>query len=482
VRDHFGKKPLYAGWVGGKLAFASELKALQSLSSNGLEIDREAFDAYRYFGFVPAPRSIYQNVFKVLPGHFVTICADDLREKSRSLVAQKMQRYWQMRKGHDFLDGDGAQERLKETLSRAVSQRMMSDVPLGAFLSGGIDSSLVTALMQAQSSEAVKTYSIGFDGGAFDESKHAEKVAQHLGTDHTTYMVGARECLDVIPDLPKIYDEPFADYSQIPSVVLCQQARKDTVVALSGDGGDEVFCGYKRYFMLKKLLSVSNHIPLGARRILARALTVPSQGSYNALKINGKRMHSIAGFLQEAGFDKAVLRTLSIDPSVSCPDGLMLGQEDGVSDLERMMMIDTHLYLPDDILVKVDRASMFSSLEVRSPLLDKDVVEFAWRMPIERKVFDGGGRGKRPLYDLLCEYVPRELIDRPKQGFTPPVADWLRGELRDWAHDLIHEDTQLYDQLETRKMWHDFLEGRADQHAALWGMLMAQSWYLNGRR
>lgn len=473
IRDHVGKKPLYVGWVDNKLVFASELKAIVALNGGRPEIDMEAMASYRYFGFVPAPRSIYKNIVKLRPAHYIVLHERDLSDQSSGALLSKMKAYWTLKKGEENPD---AGDRLQEVLRNAVSGRMMSDVPLGAFLSGGIDSSLVTALMQEQSDTPVKTYSIGFDDGAFDESKHAEKVAAHLKTEHTTYMVTPRETLDIIPSLPQIYDEPFADYSQIPTTVLCAQARKDTIVALSGDGGDEVFCGYKRYFMLKRLLDKTSSIPYPLRSVMAHTITALPQNFYNALKVNGKRIHSIAGFLQERGFDEAVLRTLSIQPNLNLPDGLFLGQSEGLNDLERMMMIDTHLYLPDDILVKVDRASMFSSLEVRSPLLDKDVIELAWSMNTKDKVFDG--RGKKPLYDLLCEYVPRDIIDRPKQGFTPPVAAWLRADLKDWGHELIHTDTPLFDQKEIRGMWNAFQSGQVDNHSALWGVLMAQSWYL----
>ena len=478
IRDHLGKKPLYAGWVDGMIAFASELKALVKLAEKPLEIDDEAFEAYRYFGFVPAPRSIYRHIFKVRPGHFVTLHREDLKGRAPQLILEKMKRYWHLEKGRELISGHEAKEQLKAILLKAVGQRMVSDVPLGAFLSGGIDSSLVTALMQAQSGKPVKSYSIGFDNSTYDESHHAEKVAAHLKTDHTSYHVNAAECLDIIPDLPRIYDEPFADYSQIPTAILCRQARKDTVVALSGDGGDEGFCGYKRYFMLKKLLDKTRPVPAPLRHMMARGLALPSQGLYNALGFNGRRAHSIAGFLQEKTLDAAALRTLSIQPDLPCPTDLSLGPDEDMSDLERMMMIDTHLYLPDDILVKVDRASMFSSLEVRSPLLDKDVIEFAWRLRIEEKIFTGQGRGKRPLYELLCEYVPRELIDRPKQGFTPPIAMWLKNELKDWAQNLIDTPTPLYEGPEIKKLWDEFISGKADHHYALWGILMAQSWYL----
>ncbi len=280
IRDHLGKKPLYAGWVDNKIAFASELKSLEKLAKTRLKIDKEAFQAYRYFGFIPAPLSIYKNIYKLPPAHWVTLHGNDLKEKKSDVLLQKKQRYWSLRKSDDVLDKTQSRAQLKPILSAAVAKRMVADVPLGAFLSGGIDSSLITAIMQEQSNKAVKTYSIGFNDHTHDESRHAEKIAKHLNTDHTTYMVTPEESLKVIPDLPQIYDEPFADYSQIPTIVLCQQAKKDTTVALSGDGGDEVFCGYKRYFMLKKLLDTARPIP--------KILLYPSHNIYNTLKINGK--------------------------------------------------------------------------------------------------------------------------------------------------------------------------------------------------
>lgn len=465
ARDHVGKKPLHFGRVGGKLAFASELKALQVLANPSLSIDEQALNYYNYYGFIPAPHSIYKGIYKLPPAHYVTLHAP----KDEPQMVQ----YWQVQKSQN----PSNHSNLKELLSGAVKERMISDVPLGAFLSGGIDSTLITALMQEQSNAPVKTYSIGFSDHKFDESRHAQKIAVHLGTEHTTYMVGEEECLNIIPDLPHIYDEPFADYSQIPTVALCRQARQNTIVALSGDGGDEVFCGYKRYFMLKKLLDATRFMP---RNLIANTLNMIGQGAYNALSLNGKRMHSIAGFLSENTLDGAILRTLSINPHAPRPD-LLLELDDHLSDLERMQMIDTQLYLPGDILVKVDRASMSTSLEVRSPLLDKDVIEYAWDLPIENKIFKGQGKGKRPLYELLCEYVPEELINRPKQGFTPPITRWLREELKSWAHDLIHTDTGLYEPAYIRQMWEDFTNERTDNHTALWSILMAQSWVLHNK-
>lgn len=479
IRDHLGKKPLYAGWVNGKISFASELKALKCLAEQRLEISHKAMEHYNYFGFIPAPYSIYKNVFKVKPGHYVRLDEKDIKSNNHEVILDNSQCYWQFKKSSKVIEQNDIKETLKNVLQNSIQQRMMSDVPLGAFLSGGIDSSLITALMQEQSLQPVKTYSIGFECNKFDESPHAAKVAQHLGTEHTTYMVSAEDTLRVIPDLPKIYDEPFADYSQIPTTVLCQQARKDTVVAVSGDGGDEVFCGYKRYFMLKKLLDTTAIIPHPLRKIIGTVLSSPSQGFYNALKVNGKRIHSISGLLQENNIEDAALRTLSINPNAPRPPTLHIQNQDSLEDLERMMMIDSNIYLPDDILVKIDRASMFSSLEVRSPLLDKDVIEFAWQIPLKNKVFKNKQYGKKPLYDLLCDYVPKEIIDRPKQGFTPPIATWLRGPLNEWADSILNSETPLYDQKVIKKYWNQFLQGQYDHHNTLWAILMAQAWYLN---
>ena len=471
--DHLGKKPLYVGHVGGYIGFASELKALRTLSHEKPPIDQKALNIYKYFGFIPAPYSIYEGIYKLLPGHTLTLGeGDDLRKQ--------MKPYWELDTEAKRTPYDEAE--LKDLLSRAVGQRMISDVPLGCFLSGGIDSSLVSALMQEQSTQPIKTYSIGFEEAQFDESQYAEPIAAHLGTDHKTYFVTADETQSIIPDLPSIYDEPFADYSQIPTAILCQHARKDTTVALSGDGGDEVFCGYKRYFMLKKLLEFSGKFPKTVRNLASIALRTPGQNIYKAAGLNGKQIHSIAGYLVEPDLPSAIFRTLSMNPDMSNPpsysDFAFKGY-DGLSDLEEMMAVDTSLYLPADILVKVDRASMFSSLEVRSPLLDKDILEYAWRTPIEDKIFAHEGRGKRPLYELLNKYVPKDLIDRPKQGFSPPVGVWLKSSLRGWAEDLLFSDTGLYDPAETRRLWTDFQAGKADYHKEIWCILMAQSWYVN---
>lgn len=476
MRDHLGKKPLYYGEIGGALVFASELKALRVFAkARGvtLNINRRALAAYTRFGFIPAPLTIYDGVYKLPPAHIMTIGYNG---------ATQPEAFWRldMHASREAVN----MERLHALLRDAVRGRMMADVPLGAFLSGGIDSSLVVALMQEQSDRPIKTYSIGFDNLAFDESRHAEKVAHHLGCDHTTYRVTARDTLDVVPRLAQIYDEPFADYSQIPTVVLCAKARQDTVVALAGDGGDEFFCGYARYFMLQKLLHMKDKIPAPLRSVLGGLLGMPSQGLYNTLGLGGKRIHSIAGQFLEPDFISCLLRTLSANPDPARLVGADYDFESmralcaytNLASLEKMMAVDAALYLPDDILVKVDRASMAASLEVRAPLLDKDVIEYAWRIRLEDKL-RGNGAGKKPLYDLLCTYVPEEMINRPKQGFTPPVAQWLRGELKDWAYAHITADTGLFNSAQVLKMWDEFQSGKYDHHNAIWSVVMAQSWH-----
>lgn len=468
MRDHVGKKPLYYGFVGGDFVFASELKAVLAGRDARPPVCRTALAQYDFFGFVPEPLSIFEGIYKLPPAHYIVIPSDVSPHEFKN----------ETNRFDDIFRHRGDDDRsLEDVLIAAVRGRMMADVPLGAFLSGGIDSSLVTALMQSVSDQPVKTYSIGFSG-AFDESTHAEKVAAHLGTDHTTYHVGEADARAVIPQLARIYDEPFADYSQIPSVILCQKARQDTVVALSGDGGDEFFCGYKRYFMLKRMWDRLGGLPYPARIAMARALRLLSQGGYNALGQNGKRIHTVANLLAAKDLREAALKTLAVDTGGAVPAGLALDLPEGdFSDLERMMQLDARLYLPGDILVKVDRASMFASMEVRSPLLDIDVIAKAWSIPVTEKVFAGVGRGKKPLYDLLCGYVPAVLIDRPKQGFTPPVAEWMRGPMKEWAVEMLFADTGLYDGQDLRRMWDEFLSGKTDHHYALWRAIMVQGWY-----
>lgn len=480
IRDHLGKKPLYCGFAEGKFLFASELKSFRAVLSGTPEIGRSALTSYMRFGFIPAPATIYRGIYKLKPGHLMTLRAGDHRAPP-----ELMKPYWQI---GDHIDAREKldPEKLEKILERAVAERMISDVPLGAFLSGGIDSSLIAALMQKQSARPIQTYCIGFEEAKFDESPHAYAVAKHLGTDHLTHIVTAAETREIIPALPDMYDEPFADYSQIPTYHVCKAARRNAVVALSGDGGDEVFCGYSRYFMTQRLYNAARAIPGPVKSLIAAGLLAAPESLLDLLPMGGRRLHSIARFLDAGDIGEMTKRVMSIsaDPARlvagSFEEAVIFPEDKNLSPLERMMLFDTELYLPDDILAKVDRASMAVSLEVRAPLLDKDVIEYAWRVRQEDKIFSGGRRGKKPLYDLLCRYVPAELVDRPKQGFSVPVAEWLRGPLKEWAEDMLSEDelhnSGLFEAGAVRKLWADFKARRADNHHALWAILMAQAW------
>lgn len=494
IRDHFGKKPLYVGVLDGKLVFASELKAIRAASKAVPAIDRQALTLYTRYGYVPAPFSIYQNIYKLPPAHRLTIDAERLSETN---LQGQMRGYWSLQTHQDLHPREERMQALEYMLTRAVTQRMVADVKLGSFLSGGIDSSLVTAIMQRHSPTPVDTFCIGFEEGGFDESPHAAAIAKYLGTNHHAYTVTAEETREVIPLLPDIYDEPFADYSQIPTYHVCRIARKNTTVVLSGDGGDEMFCGYSRYFMALQLYERMKFMPwpvwaLAGQMLAALPESLLTQGAGLATKIAGveisaRRLHTIARFMGARHFDDLMRRVMSVNQRpmayvrqamrVPVPPAPPLYE----NAYERMMMRDIHDYLPDDILVKVDRASMANSLEVRAPLLDKDLAEFAWGLPLEDKIFPGQRRGKRALYELLGRYVPEELIDRPKQGFTVPLAAWLRGPLKDWAEDLLSAEALraagLFEERRVRGLWRQFQIGAGDHHAALWTIMMAQAWH-----
>jgi asparagine synthase (glutamine-hydrolysing) len=495
ARDRLGIKPLYWGRIGGALLFGSELKALRAYGGGGLEIDRRALAEFLRLGYVPAPASIYRNVYKLEPG--VLLVAAQGREP-------RLERYWDLRQiaratrpGSEAGEAD-AIAGLERVLSRAVQNEMVSDVPLGAFLSGGIDSSLVTALMQAGSSRPVKTFTIGFSSREHDEAHYAKLVAAHLGTDHTELYVEEQAARDVIPYLPIWYDEPFADSSQIPTQIVSSLARKHVTVALSGDGGDELFAGYTRYRLARNLDRALRTVPRAIRRGVAAPLAALPENAARRLAalipapwrptLVAQRLPKLAALLCEADGDAAYRRLVSLWPE---PEAMVVGLAPGpapASDpalardlpalVERMMLHDATGYLPDDLLAKVDRASMSVSLEVRVPLLNHRVVEHAWHMPLSAKL--RGNTTKWALRRILDRYVPRELIDRPKQGFGVPLAAWLRGALRDWAADLLNSETLARggwlepDPIAAR--WREHLEGRRDWSASLWAVLMFQSW------
>jgi asparagine synthase (glutamine-hydrolysing) len=501
ARDRIGEKPLYYGAFGGALLFGSELKALTAHPAWRGEVDRDALVLYARHGYVPAPYSIYRGVAKLAPG-----C---LAEFAAGSTAARVRPYWSALQA--ALAGIASPrtepepvlvDELDALLRQAVRGQMVADVPLGAFLSGGIDSSTVVALMQAQSGRPINTFTIGFDEAEYNEATHAKAVAQHLGTHHTELYVTPEQARGVIPKLPQIYCEPFADASQIPTFLVCELARRHVTVALSGDAGDELFGGYNRYLLAQRIWGGLSAVPLPLRRLGVRALlAVPTTGwdrALSALRLAlprqlrvpnpGDKVHKLAAVLAQEDLDGVYRRLVSQWPSpgamvpggVAPPTPLLnpAGLEGLKTPLQRMTYLDMVGYLPDDILVKVDRAAMAVSLETRVPLLDHRVVEFAWHVPAQHKVRDG--RGKHLLRRVLERYVPRSLFDRPKMGFGVPIDQWLRGPLREWAAHLLDPAVlrrQGYFAVEPiEKAWAEHLHGSRSHQYPLWVVLMFQGW------
>ena len=495
ARDRFGEKPLYYGWHGDVLLFGSELKALAAVEGFSPDIDRQALGMLIRKISIPAPSTIYRGVKKLAPGSILRI--RDGHERPEPV------RYWNpasvaSNTAVNAPRGEEVVDELEELLTSVVKSRMESDVPLGAFLSGGVDSSTVVALMQKSSAQQVKTFTIGFNEAGYDESPHAKAVARHLQTDHTELMLTAGDALAVIPKLARIYDEPFADSSQIPTYLVSALARQHVTVALSGDGGDELFGGYDRYRVFERLQKYRGIVPGAVLKSSGKALSSISVETWNKIGSSplaavaprsvrvrtGERVHKLAKMLQSRGDGDLYQQLLSVN---SDPASLVIGYKEstdsagvllGRSSFEDAMMTDTYNYLPDDILVKVDRASMAVSLEVRVPLLDPDVFSFAWGLHPNDRVRNG--IGKWPLRQLLNRYVPAEIVERPKMGFGVPINKWLRNELRDWASDLL--DGQLLRQQgyfhpePILRMWHEHVSGAADRSTELWPILMFQSW------
>lgn len=503
ARDRIGEKPLYYGRQGGPKSpflFASELKALTQHPAFERAIDREALGLLVRYINVPAPLSIYRGISKLLPGTMLTLPPGE----SEPLVEE----YWS---GAEIaragvanpidMDADSARDELERILEQAVGRQMMSDVPLGAFLSGGIDSSTVVALMQKLSSRPVKTFTIGFRESDYNEAEHAKAVARHLGTDHTELYVTPGETIDVIPRLPAIYDEPFADSSQIPTHLIAALARQEVTVALSGDGGDELFGGYDRYLFTTGLWQKIAGIPISLRLAASRLLTMVTASAWNSFgnaaggllprsigsRRLGEKVHKGAIMLSSETLDQLYDGMLSLwrNPSelvIGAPSeslSTMNGSArlSGLGGVERMMAQDMLGYLANDILVKVDRAAMAVSLETRVPLLDPEVVEFAWRLPLPFKI--RGNRTKWLLRQVLYRHVPAELLERPKMGFGVPIDSWMRGPLRDWVEALIDErrlrEQGFFHPKVIRKAWDEHLAGRANQFK-LWSVLMFQAW------
>jgi asparagine synthase (glutamine-hydrolysing) len=495
VRDRLGIKPLYWGEVDGSLVFSSELKALKLVPGWRGEIDRDALASFLRYSYVPSPNSIYRGINKLAPGTLLEIGEGG---------EVKQATYWSLsevaERGQvsllDVADGT-AQEMLETLLADAVRRRMVADVPLGMFLSGGIDSSTVSALMQANSSRPIRTFSIGFREPAYDEAAHAREIASHLGTDHTELYVTAAEAQAVIPKLPHIYDEPFADSSQIPTYLVSAMTRRHVTVALSGDGGDEVFAGYNRYGQGLALAKAARLLPRSLRAELGGAIAYVSPSTWDRIfralpkrmrpRLAGEKMHKLAQVLPKdaLGFYHGLVS------QGGDAEALVVGVGDGdgkrgiaalpgqfADEVAWMQFLDTLSYLPDDILTKVDRASMAVALEVRVPLLDHRVVELSWRLPLRFKL--RGTKGKWLLRQIAYKYMPKRLLERPKSGFGVPIDRWLGGPLKDWAEDLLtHSSLKSGGLLKPEPIvakWAEHQTGQRNWQHFLWNVLMFESW------
>ena len=500
-RDRLGEKPLYYGWQGQTFLFGSELKSLKAHPAFRAEIDRDALALLLRHNYIPAPYSIYQGISKLVPGCLLTVSLSQRTPQTKA--------FWSSRQcveaglAHPFEGSEAeAMSRLEALLKEAIGRQMVADVPLGAFLSGGIDSSTVVALMQAQSSRPVKTFTIGFHEEGYDEATHAKLVARHLGTEHTELYVLPKEAMDVIPRLPTLYDEPFSDSSQIPTCLVSELARRHVTVSLSGDGADELFGGYNRYFWATTIWRRIGWAPQSIRTALAGALTALPPSAWNSVFQRfarflpegwryanpGDKLHKLAETLavatpEEISFDllshwkhpAEVVRGAHEPPTVLTDQT----QWANLPDFERRMMyLDQMTYLPGDILTKVDRAAMGVSLETRVPFLDHRVVEFAWSLPLSMKIRDG--QGKWLLRQMLYRHVPKALIDRPKMGFGVPIDVWLRGPLKGWAEELLDESRLqregYFDPQAIRTKWLEHLTGRRNWAYYLWDVLSFQAW------
>ncbi len=504
VRDRVGVKPMHYGWAGKTLLFGSELKCLKAFPGFNGEIDRNAVAMFTRYNYIPAPWTIYQGVKKQMPGTILSFPFD------RPGFEPEPRVYWSAKQAvedglsNPFTGSEAdATDQLETLLRESVRLRMMADVPLGAFLSGGVDSSAIVALMQAESRVPVKTYTIGFQEGDYNEAEYARKVAVHLKTQHTEMTVTPEEARAVIPLIPAMYDEPYSDSSQIPTYLVSKLTRQHVTVSLSGDGGDELFAGYNRYFWGNSIWNKIGWMGRGPRKALGGAMRTLSPATWDSVFKTLKPVLPGSLRVPQAGEKmKKIADVMSVDSAQSLyfrlashwkdPESLVRGSKEpltpltdranwpAIPDFTRWMMyMDLITYLPDDILAKVDRASMAVSLESRVPYLDDHrVIEFAWRLPMSMKIRNG--QGKWILRQVLYRHVPRELIERPKMGFGIPIDSWLRGPLKDWAADLLDENRMrtegFFDPAPIQKMWRDHLAGTYDNQYYLWDILVFQEW------
>lgn len=505
ARDPFGEKPLYYGWQKKLFLFGSELKSFKHHPNFQPTIDKDSLALYFRHNCIPAPYTIYKGIKKLMPGSFITL---DFKHEIKAMESQPRQ-YWNLNEAieaskNNIFEGDEieAYQEIELQLESSVRQQMISDVPLGGFLSGGIDSSTIISLMQKNSISPVKTFTMGFSHNEYDEAIYAKDVANHLGTDHTELYVTPKEAMSVIPHLPSIYCEPFSDSSQIPTYLVSKLASENVTVSLSGDGGDEIFGGYNRYIEGQKTWSSFNKLPRSIRHSFARALVSISPHIWDScfslvknilpkklrFTAPGDKIHKLADVMFEdtlrAYYEK--LCSHWHDPeeivfgSNEYPSLLSIDSEwlNSPNFTEKMMAMDIRTYMSDDILVKVDRAAMACSLETRVPMLSKKLVQAAWSLPIDMKIREG--KGKWPLRQILYKYVPKDLIERPKQGFGIPIGNWLRGPLKEWAGDLLSRDKLLRDGYinpdPVLKLWQEHQKGENSKQYHLWDVLMFQQW------